>query len=94
MRLREITIRNFRCLADVSIPIGDNTVLVGENNSGKTALLDALKIALPRSMAGRRTRFDEYDYHMVKASDSPQSSDGITIEYGFEKTFPTNGLTR
>ncbi|OQY11642.1 MAG: hypothetical protein B6I30_06410 [Desulfobacteraceae bacterium 4572_187] len=85
MKLREITIKNFRCLANVSIPIGDNTVLVGENNSGKTALLDALKIALPRSMAGRRSRFDEYDYHMVKASDSPESSEGISIELWFRE---------
>lgn len=57
MKLKEISIKNFRCLVDVVIPITDTTVLVGENNSGKTALLEALRIALPRSTAGRGTPF-------------------------------------
>lgn len=85
MKLREIIIKNFRCLVDVVVPITDTTVLVGENNSGKTALLEALKAALPRSTAGRGTPFDEYDYHMVKASDSPQTSKGIVIELWFRE---------
>ena len=85
MRLREIVVKNFRCLVDVTIPIVDTTVLVGENNSGKTALLEALNLALPRSAAGRRDPFDEYDYYMVKATDSPQSSEGIVIELWFRE---------
>ena len=80
MKLREIIVKNFRCLVDVAIPVTDTTVLVGENNSGKTALLEALRIALPRSAVGRGTPFNEYDYHMVKDSDSPQTSEGIVIE--------------
>ena len=85
MKLREVKIKNFRNLVDVSIPIADTTVLVGENNSGKTALLDALKIALPRSVAGRGSPFDEYDYHMSKISDSPHTSHGIIIELWFRE---------
>ncbi|MDZ7362729.1 MAG: AAA family ATPase [candidate division KSB1 bacterium] len=85
MKLREIIVKNFRCLADAVIPIHDTTVLVGENNSGKTALLDALKIALPRSQQGRGTPFDEYDYYMSKVGDSPQTSDGIVIELWFRE---------
>ena len=88
MKLREIIVRNFRCLVDVAIPISDTTVLVGANNSGKTALLEALRIALPRSTAGRGTPFDEYDYHMVKVSDSPQTSEGIVIELWFREDSP------
>ncbi len=85
MKLREIIVKNFRCLVDVAFPISDTTVLVGENNSGKTALLEALRIALPRSVVGRRTPFDGYDYHMVKTSDSPQTSEGIVIELWFRE---------
>ncbi len=84
MKLREVKIKNFRNLVDVSIPIADTTVLVGENNSGKTALLDSLKIALPRSV-GRGSPFDEYDYHMSKISDSPHTSQGIIIELWFRE---------
>ncbi|NUO83211.1 DUF2813 domain-containing protein, partial [candidate division KSB1 bacterium] len=85
MKLREVRVKNFRCLVDVSIPIADTTVLIGENNSGKTALLDALKIALPRNQSARGTPFDEYDYHMFKAGDSPLTSEGISIELWFRE---------
>lgn len=85
MQLREVKVKNYRCLANISIPINDTTVLVGENNSGKTALLDALRAALPRTVAGRGTPFEEYDYHMVQSNDSPQSSDGIVIELWFRE---------
>lgn len=88
MKLREITVKNFRCLADVTVPVADATVLVGENNSGKTALLEALRIALPRSAAGRESPFNEYDYHMVKADDSPQSGGGIVVELWFREDAP------
>ena len=37
MKLRNVAIKNFPCLKIVSFPIADNTVLIGENNSGKTA---------------------------------------------------------
>ena len=88
MKLREVTIRNFRCLVDTTIPIDDTTVLIGENNSGKTALLDALRIALPRTLAGRGTPFDEYDYYMCNAGDSPQTCQGIEIELWFREDTP------
>ncbi len=89
MKLREIIIKNFRNLVDVAIPIEDTTVLVGENNSGKTAILDALRMALPqRSPAGRAVLFDEYDYHMSKVDDSPQTSEGIIIELWFREDRP------
>lgn len=88
MKLREIIVKNFRCLVDVAIPIDDATVLVGENNSGKTALLDALKIVLPRNQQGRTTPFDEYDYYMSKVGDSQQTSNGITIELWFREDKP------
>jgi len=86
MKLRELRIKNFRNLVDVHAPIADTTLLVGENNSGKTALLDALRIALPRTGYGRAHPFDEYDYHMAGPDESPQKSEGIVIELWFRET--------
>jgi len=88
MKLRKVTIKNFRCLVDVTVPIDDTTILIGENNSGKTALLEALRIALPRAITGRGFVFDEYDYHMCKANDSPQTCEGIIIELWFQEDTP------
>ena len=44
MRITRIEIQNFRSIRDVSIDLGDTTVLVGPNNAGKTAILDALRM--------------------------------------------------
>lgn len=85
MKLREITIRNFRCLVDVTIPIDDMTVLIGENNAGKTSLLDALTIMLTKNLSGRSNPFNEYDFHMSESGDTPQTSKGITIELWFRE---------
>jgi len=88
MKLREARIKNFRNLVDITVPIGDNTILIGENNSGKTAFLDALSIALSRNPQARKNPFDEYDYHMSKSQDTPQSCEGISIELWFREDTP------
>jgi putative ATP-dependent endonuclease of OLD family len=46
--LREIRIRNYRAIEDLWLPLGSMTLLVGENNAGKTSVLDAIGIALGR----------------------------------------------
>jgi putative ATP-dependent endonuclease of OLD family len=85
MKLREIKIQNFRCLEDISMVLDDTTVLIGENNSGKTAMLEALRIALTRTNMAKGTVFEEYDYHMCDSGDSPQSCKGIVIELWFRE---------
>ena len=69
MKLREIKLQNFRNLVDISIPMGDTTILVGENNSGKTALMDALKIALPYYITSRQALTYGNHTHQIGAYD-------------------------
>jgi len=85
MKLRHVKIRNFRCLIDVDIPIDDLTILIGENNSGKTSFLEALRIALSRGLFGGKSVFEEFDYHMTKQTDAPETVDGIEIELTFRE---------
>ena len=85
MKLREVKIKNFRNLVDIRIPIDDTTIFIGENNSGKTAFMDALRIALPHNTVNRKLPFDEYDYHMKMPSDKPQTSEGIVIDLWFRE---------
>lgn len=42
MRIEQITIRNFRSLADVTLDIGDYAAFIGANGSGKSSVLYAL----------------------------------------------------
>jgi putative ATP-dependent endonuclease of OLD family len=45
MRISNLTLKNFRLLSDVTINLEDDiTLIVGKNNTGKTSLLEAIKI--------------------------------------------------
>jgi putative ATP-dependent endonuclease of OLD family len=46
LRVAEVRIQDFRAIKDLWTPIRPNLVLLGENNSGKTAFLAALDVAL------------------------------------------------
>ena len=61
MHIAYIRIRNFRALKDVEIPLARSTVLIGENNSGKSSVLDCISLALGRRWGQRGTGFSEYD---------------------------------
>ena len=40
--LDHVTIKNFRCLREVSVPLKPLTVLIGENDTGKSTFLEAI----------------------------------------------------
>lgn len=59
MFLSELRIENFRSCYDTVVSLREDvTVLVGENNSGKSNVVDALRLAIS-PMGGRRTRYFE-----------------------------------
>jgi predicted ATPase len=43
-RITEVRIQGMRALADVRLPLGGLTVLIGENGSGKSTILEALEL--------------------------------------------------
>jgi len=73
MWLRLLTIRNFRKMAETTVTFPRGlTVLVGENNSGKTAIIDALRIVL---FSGR-----DFDSLRLSESDFRTGTDFAPIE--------------
>lgn len=59
MYLSELRLENFRSCYETVVPLREDvTVLVGENNSGKSNVVDALRLATS-PMSGRRTRYFE-----------------------------------
>ena len=46
MKLRRLRIKNFRSIYDLTLDLSNSnlTVLIGRNNSGKTSILDAIRI--------------------------------------------------
>ena len=83
MFLKEVIVKNFRSLKDVDVILDDSTILIGENNSGKSTLLDAIRKGLSR--AGTRFVFDDYDFFMDSEISSPKDSEGIKIVLIFEE---------
>lgn len=59
MHVSEVLIERFRSCEEVRIPLRpEMTVLVGENNAGKTTVVDALRL-LSDPLDGRRSRYFE-----------------------------------
>ena len=88
MRMTRIEIENFRSIRHLVLDLGDTTVLVGPNNAGKTAILEALRIALTRRWGQRGTGFNEYDVHMPDEESDPKASSGVSIEIRTEEREP------
>jgi len=61
--LSQITIKNFRIFTDFVLTLNEGlNLIVGENNSGKTALIDAIRYTLDTNSA-EWTRVNETDFH-------------------------------
>ena len=85
MRVTTVRIRNFRGIRELDLDLGEITVLVGENNSGKTAVLDLLRICLRDLGPRRRSVFEALDFHLANATADPASADPIQIEITFSE---------
>ena len=83
MRLTNVTIRNFRCIRELSLDLDETTILIGENNTGKTAVLEAVRSCLERLRGRGRRQFGEYDYRLAHEDASPTEADPIDIELTF-----------
>ena len=88
MRVTRIEVRNFRSIRHLVVDLEETTVFVGPNNAGKTAILDALRIALTRRWGQRGTGFTEYDVHLANDADDPKTSSGVSIELRAEESDP------
>ena len=83
MRITAVKIRNFRGIKSLDLELGPVTVLIGENNSGKTSVLDALKLCLRELGPRRRMVFDALDFHLGDSTTEPSFADPIGIEVTF-----------
>ncbi len=90
MQLRRLEIENFRGITKLDLEINNTTVLIGENNTGKTAILDALKFALQDIKIRRKCAFEEYDFHLPTPNAEPSDAPAISIRLTFKEDQPGN----
>lgn len=89
MLLTRLQIEHFRGIKSLDLTLGETTVLIGENNSGKTTVLHALRACLQylRS-SGRASVFEDFDFHFDGASSDPTTAPPIVIILTFEESKP------
>lgn len=88
MKLRAIAVENFRGIKKAQLALDDVTVLIGENNSGKTTFLDAIRLCLGRQTPRKGSQFDDYDYHLDGPDAVPTTAPSITITFDFAEDKP------
>lgn len=63
--------------------LDDLVVLIGENNTGKTAILHALKLCMRELGPRRRVIFEPFDFHLKDGASEPNGADPISITVTF-----------
>lgn len=85
MHITHLHIENFRSIKNLDVDLSESTVFIGPNNAGKTAILEAIRIALTRRWGKRGAGFTEYDIHLSDDDDDPKESRGVVIEVRAEE---------
>ncbi len=80
MRVRKLTIENYRGVARGEIDFVGHTLLVGGNNSGKSTVCEALDLVLGPERLARRPIVDEHDFHRGRYMDEAGNALTIRIE--------------
>ena len=79
MKIDKVTLKGFRNYKDATINFNNNTLIIGENDVGKTNLIYALRLMLDRSLSEMDIEPSELDFHV---KDGIQSDDlEITIKF-------------
>jgi predicted ATP-dependent endonuclease of OLD family len=90
MLLTRICIQNYRCFDDVTIRLGPKVLLIGENDTGKSALLNLLAAIFG---AQRTARLSPEDLYTAVEKEAPEERDPVEIEMEFRPDNPDSDFT-
>ena len=63
MKICKVNISNFRGIKLASILLDGNVVFVGDNNSGKSTIFEAIDLVMGPERLSRRPVIDEHDFY-------------------------------
>lgn len=80
MRIARISVENFRGIASGCVTLGGHSVFVGDNNVGKSTLLEAIDLVLGPERLARRPVIDEHDFYAGRYRDDEGNPVPIRVE--------------
>ena len=80
MQIARVSIKNFRGVLAGQILLPAHAVLVGDNNIGKSTILEAIDLVLGPERLNRRPPIDEHDFHAGLYVDADGNPVGIESE--------------
>jgi putative ATP-dependent endonuclease of OLD family len=80
MRISKININNFRGIRTGEVLFDGHSVLVGDNNSGKSTVLEAIDLVLGPERLSKRAAIDEHDFYGGNYFDLEKKPIPITVE--------------
>ena len=84
MFLKKFRIKNYRCIKDATINFNKGVnIMIGENNSGKTAIFDALRVCLSYGKQRRDIWVSSNNFYLDK-NDPNAKTDDIEFHLFFE----------
>ena len=87
MRISRVRVKNFRNLVAIDVPLAQHTVIVGENRSGKSNLLHAMRLVLDNTLSADQRRLPPEDFwEGLSTATSDPLSNGDVIEVSLEVT--------
>ena len=80
MKVFCLNISNFRGIAAATVLLPNHAVLIGDNNTGKTTLLEAIDLVLGPDRLNRRPPIDEHDFFLGKYLANATEAAGEAVE--------------
>ncbi len=82
MKIARLIIKNFRGIQSAELFFPDHVVLIGDNNTGKSTLLEAIDLVLGPDRLSRRTIIDEHDFYIGQYLKGEDTGNSVEQEGG------------
>ena len=86
MRIAKLQITNFRSIESAEILLPEHVVLVGDNNSGKSTILEAIDLVLGPERSKQRPVIDEHDFYEGRYIGNDDDAEEEPVEIRVEAT--------
>lgn len=85
MLISKLEIKNFRGVKQLTLNLGETTVIFGSNNTGKSTVMAAIHAVLSKTLGRQGGVFSEYDFYL-DANGQPTDAEPISITLTFSES--------